>query len=44
MKPFMQAVLARVMGHISGRDCRHVSGDVFGHEVMNLVFLQQVGV
>ena len=44
MKAFMQAVLARVMGHINGRDCRHVPGDVFGNELLNLDFLQQVGV
>ena len=30
MKALMQAVMARVMGHINGRDCRHVPGDVFG--------------
>ena len=40
----MQAVLASVMGHINGRDCRHVPGDVFGHVLLNLDFLQQVGV
>ena len=40
----MQAVLALVMGHINGRDCRHVPGDVFGHDLLILDFLQQAGV
>ena len=44
MQAFMQAVFARVMGHIRGRDCRHVPEDVFGHDLLNLDFLQQVGV
>ena len=44
MKAFMQAVLARVMGHVNGRDRRHVPGDVFGHDLRNLNFLQLVGV
>ena len=39
----MQAVLARVMGHIIGRDCRHVPGDVFGHELLNLDFFPAGG-
>ena len=40
----MQVVLAHVLGHINGRDSRHVSGDVFGHDLLNLDFLQEVGV
>ena len=44
MKAFMKAILTRVMGHINGRDCRHVPGDVFGHDLWNLNFLQHVGV
>ena len=40
----MEAVLARVMAHINGRDYRHVPGNVFGHGLLNLDFLQQVGV
>ena len=40
----MQAVLARVMGHINGRGCRDVPGDVFGHELLSLDFHQQVDV
>ena len=34
----MQAVLVLVMGHINGRDRRHVPGNVFGHELLNLDF------
>jgi len=30
--------MARAMGHINGRDCRHVPGDVVGHEILNLDF------
>ena len=44
MNAFMQAVLARVIGHISVRECRHFPGDVSGHDHLNLDFLQQVGV
>ena len=44
MKAFMQAVLARVMGHINGRDGRHVPEDGYRHKLLNPDFLQQVGV